>query len=106
LPVSRPAGRAQWPTGAADQRLPAAVSSRRCSAAGWSAPPVHDLPDTPEQTCRSAELGGNPPPGPASQKSLWIANGVAVLATLCSVPIPCCCRCWWTKCCWAMAMPR
>jgi hypothetical protein len=42
----------------------------------------------PAEACRSAELGGNPPPGPASQKSLWIANGVAVLATLCSVPIP------------------
>jgi hypothetical protein len=40
------------------------------------------------KACRSAELGGNPPPGPASQKVLWIANGVAVLATLCSVPIP------------------
>jgi hypothetical protein len=44
--------------------------------------------DPCRNACRSAELGGNPPPGPASQKILWIANGVAVLATCCSVPIP------------------
>jgi ATP-binding cassette subfamily C protein len=65
--------------------------SRRCSVDGWSVPPVHE----PDQ-------GGSEPSGRIDRlswaeirrlavrhkRALWIANGVAVMATLCSVPIP------------------
>jgi ATP-binding cassette subfamily C protein len=65
--------------------------SRRCSVDGWSVPPVHE-PEQPgsEQSGRIDRLSWAEIRRLAMRhkKALWIANGVAVLATLCSVPIP------------------
>jgi ATP-binding cassette subfamily C protein len=65
--------------------------SRRCSVDGWSVPPVHE-PDqgASEQPGRIDRLSWAEIRRLAvrHKKALWIANGVAVLATLCSVPIP------------------
>nr|WP_084488225.1 ABC transporter ATP-binding protein [Pseudomonas sp. CFII64] len=65
--------------------------SRRCSVDGWSVPPVHE-PDqgASEQPRRIDRLSWAEIRRLAvrHKKALWIANGVAVLATLCSVPIP------------------
>ncbi|WP_323155238.1 ABC transporter ATP-binding protein [Pseudomonas alvandae] len=67
-------------------------SWRHCSAAGWSGRPVpDDLPNVnasapaPIDRLSWAEIRRL---ALKHKKALWIANGVAVLATLCSVPIP------------------
>ncbi len=51
---------------------------------------MHDQPDPVEQPKRVDRLTWAEVRRLAlhHKKSLWIANGVAVLATLCSVPIP------------------
>nr|WP_306218746.1 ABC transporter ATP-binding protein [Pseudomonas sp. Pse1] len=66
------------------------ASCRRCSVVGWSAPPVYDQPDGGTQSKRVDRLSWAEIRRLAlkHKKALWIANGVAVLATLCSVPIP------------------
>ncbi|WP_434604907.1 ABC transporter ATP-binding protein [Pseudomonas sp. R1-7] len=68
------------------------TSCRHCWGAGWSGPPVpDDLPNisasAPSHIDRLswAEIRRL---ALKHKKALWIANGVAVLATLCSVPIP------------------
>src|SRR5471032_2739982 len=61
---------------------------RHCSAVGWSGQPVLEQPSiSPQRTDRLswAEIRRL---ALRHKKALWIANGVAVLATLCSVPIP------------------
>ncbi|MFL6609428.1 MAG: ABC transporter transmembrane domain-containing protein, partial [Pseudomonas sp.] len=67
-------------------------SCRRCWDAGWSGRPVpDDLPNanasapSPIDRLSWAEIRRL---ALKHKKALWIANGVAVLATLCSVPIP------------------
>jgi hypothetical protein len=84
-------------------------SLQPCSAAGWSRPPVLDLPGRQTRTgkpCRSLSWAEIRRLALHHKKALWIANGVAVLAACAACRSRCCCRCWWTKCCWAMAMPR
>ncbi|WP_083398805.1 ABC transporter ATP-binding protein [Pseudomonas graminis] len=74
------------------------MSSGRCSVAGWSATPVPDVPDLEH---RNPAASANERPAVdrlnwaqirrlalQHRKSLWVANGFAVLAVLCSVPIP------------------
>ncbi|WP_424492362.1 hypothetical protein, partial [Pseudomonas viridiflava] len=60
------------------------TSCHRCSPDGWSALPVRDE-STISDRLTWAEIRRL---ALRHRKSLWIANSVAVLATLCSVPIP------------------
>ncbi|MEX6665710.1 ABC transporter ATP-binding protein [Pseudomonas sp. W2-17] len=74
------------------------MSSGPCWVVGWSATPVPDVPDLQHRS--SAASAPERPPGDRlnwaqirrlalqHKKALWVANGVAVLAVLCSVPIP------------------
>ncbi|WP_282367530.1 ABC transporter ATP-binding protein [Pseudomonas sp. PS02290] len=74
------------------------MSSGLCWVVGWSATPVPDAPDLEHRS--SAASAHERPAGDRlnweqirrlvlqHKKALWVANGVAVLAVLCSVPIP------------------
>ncbi|MCF7544172.1 ABC transporter ATP-binding protein [Pseudomonas petrae] len=74
------------------------MSSGPCWVAGWSATPVPEVPDLEH---RNPAASANERPAVdrlnwaqirrlalQHKKALWVANGVAVLAVLCSVPIP------------------
>ncbi|VTL97409.1 DSBA oxidoreductase [Pseudomonas aeruginosa] len=108
LPGSRtsasPGSRPCWPSATASWRCSPTATSRspswrRCSAAGWSGAGMSERGDRLSWAeIRRLAL--------RHKKALLLANLVALLATLCTVPSPCCCRCWWTKCCSARATPR
>ncbi|WP_409033865.1 ABC transporter ATP-binding protein [Pseudomonas sp. JUb42] len=64
------------------------MNCRRCSGGGWSVPSVPDgsiPPAAPRDRLNWAQIRQLVV---RHKKALWIANGVAVLGTLCSVPIP------------------
>jgi ATP-binding cassette subfamily C protein len=66
-----------------------------CSAAGWSGPPVRkpsahagDRQDQPGDSFEHLSWAQIRRLAGRHKKALWVANAVAVLATLCTVPIP------------------